>query len=993
MIKHQKAINYIGWILGILTSVLYILCIEPTLSFWDSGEYILTSSKLEVGHPPGAPLFQIFGAFFSIFAFGNPHLVAILLNSMSAIFSGATICFLFWIIVRLLSRFSNKHIGNIIAAIIGSLVFAFSDTFWNSAIETEVYSFSIFLTTLNFWAILKWDSNPNGKWIIFICFIIGLSIGVHLLSILVIPSICLIIYFHYKKGSFSSVIKTLIISCLILALILWGIIPIALKLISINPYIIILTIVILIVALIIFSTYKKKPLLNTSILSLAFFLIGYSTFFVLVIRAKSDTPINEYKPDNAKHLESYLNREAYGKTPLIYGPSYTAMPPKEFKITPQNGIEPIFERQMMMFFPRMWNYNNPNYEAGYTDWVGVNQDTIIIDGAIRSKPSWMQNLKFFISYQVGYMYVRYLLWNFVGRTNDQQGFGDKHQGQWIVGIDKVDKLMKKNIDTTPKYRENKAHNIYYGIPFILAIIGLFYLIGKDVKTSVSLLTLFFFTGLAIVVYLNEYAYQPRERDYAYVGSFMVFSIWIAMGAFCISQFIVNIIRIKKPKYVLPCFILVPALMFANNFDDHNRSYRYSARNFAYSILNSCEENAILFVNADNDTFPLWYLQEVEKIRRDVRIINLNLLNDASYIEKLTNKVYDSYPIKLSAKKNIYNDVYRSVCFVMPNTKNVELKTALEYFYSEKSKMEIGNYTFYSLLSNKLSITINDTTKINFILDQSELSKSTVILYDIIANNLASRPIYFSSYSIDDSFAFKDYLSLEGFSSRLKTEKQKPQNSIVESKVPSVNTKKMYENFKTKYQWRNFNKQGIYYDELHRSIIELFYQQASLLSHCLFLEGYTKESVEIADLILEKIPPKIHQYPYCFAEIALIYEQVNNSRKAEELMYMVIDYFNSQMNYYMNLSDIEKMQNRLEAQKIISSWINLCEITENSGMENLRVLLSDNIFNYLSPFYSICFNQLERLSTNMDYYSSDIDALNQLIDEIDLFAKRYEEKLQ
>ncbi|MFA7082468.1 MAG: DUF2723 domain-containing protein, partial [Bacteroidales bacterium] len=676
MIKYKKTVNHIGWIIGILTSVLYILCAEPTLSFWDSGEYILSSSKLQVGHPPGAPLYQIIGAFFSIFSFGNPKLIPILVNSLSALASGTTICFLFWIIVRLMYRFSNKYISNIIAGVIGALVFAFSDTFWNSAIEAEVYALSILFTTITFWSILKWDEKPHPRWIIFIVFMIGLSIGVHLLSLLVLPAIILIIYFHYRKGTLSGIITTLIISSAIIGITLWLIIPGILKLIGINPTLIIISIAVILGILFTLSLWKKLHLLNTIILAIGFFLIGYSTFFVLVIRAKADTPINEYRPNTAKELTSYLNREAYGKTPLVYGPSYTALPPKDFKIT-EKGLEPIFDRELMMLFPRMWNYNNPNYEIGYVDWAGIPQDTVVIDGIVRAKPSWIQNIQFFANYQIGYMYSRYLLWNFVGKTNDEQGFGDNHRGQWKTGVEPIDEFLGKSTDIQPSHRINKANNIYFGIPFLLAIIGLFYQIGRDTKGWFAVMSLFIFTGIAITIYLNEYAYQPRERDYAYVGSFMAFSIWVAIGSFAISQWLVNLIRVKKPKYVLPCFFLVPGLMFAQNFNDHNRSHRYTAHNFASSILLSCDENAILFVNGDNDTFPLWYLQEVEGIRQDVRVINLQLLNSPEYIEKLRKKVYSSDKIELIAKKEIYNNNDWNICFINPSNKTLELKSALK----------------------------------------------------------------------------------------------------------------------------------------------------------------------------------------------------------------------------------------------------------------------------------------------------------------------------
>ena len=991
MIKHKKTVNYIGWILGLLTSILYILCAEPTLSFWDCGEYILTSSKLQVGHPPGAPLFQIFGAFFSIFSFGNAKLIPILINSLSAIASGLTITFLFWIIVRIMYRFSKRYISNIYAGIIGAFVFAFSDTFWNSAIEAEVYALSILFTAITFWSILKWDEKPHPKWILLITFLIGLSIGVHLLSLLVLPAILLIVYFHYSKPTMPGIITTLLISILSLGLILWLIIPGTLKLISLNPKLIIIIISVILTGLLILSIWKKLPFLNTTVLAITFFLIGYSTFFVLAIRADSDTPINEYRPNTAGRLVSYLNRDAYGDTPLLYGPSYTAIPPKEFKMT-EKGLEPVFERELMMVFPRMWNYNNPAYESGYVEWVGMPQDTVIIDGEIRAKPSEIQNIQFFTNYQIGYMYLRYLLWNFVGKTNDLQGFGNNNSGQWISGIYPVDKFFGKTTISEPKDKRSKARNIYFAIPFLLGILGLFYQIGRDTKGWFALIALFIFTGVAITIYSNEYAYQPRERDYAYVGSFMVFSIWIAIGAFAISQWLVNIIRVKKPKYVLPCFILVPGLMFANNFNDHNRSHRYTAYNFASSMLNSCQEDAILFVNGDNDTFPLWYCQEVEGIRTDVRVINLQLLNNPDYIEKLTKKVYNSDPITLLANKETYNSLNRNICFITPNTHTIELKTALKELYSDNNPIVLHNNKFFALPTNKLFIQLDSTRRIDIALENTEFTKSTMIAYDIIANNISKRPIYFSNYSVDDFFGFDEYLSNEGFVYKLSQEKQKPQDIIVDTKSVRVDSKKMYENLMHNYSWKNFDKKGIYYDELHRSIIEQYAQQTSLLAHTLLSEGDTQKSLAVANLCLEKIPPSIHNYPYVLAELSLAYGQLGDEEKSQDLMETVLQNFSDEMDYYILLSPKNQSQNRLEAQKLIGSWINLCDISEQWELEYLRVLLANRLFDYLTPYVYICSDQLKKLNENPEYYADEIDRLNTLLESIYAFANKYEEKL-
>ncbi|MBP1631028.1 MAG: rane protein [Bacteroidetes bacterium] len=993
MIKYLKQINLIGWSLGILTTVLYILTSEPTLSFWDSGEYISTAAKLQVGHPPGAPLYQILGAFFSIFSFGNLKLIPIMVNSLSAVSAGITVTFVFWIIVRLLDRYSVKHIGNIIAGIVGALTLAFTDSFWNNAIEAEVYALSTLFTAISFWIILKWDEKPNPRYIILIAFIIGLSIGIHFLNLLVIPAIMFVMYFHNRKPSPTGIISTFLSSLLIIGAMIWGIIPGLLKVINLNPSIIISIILGLLAVLIFISQWKRLAYLNFFSLCFTFFLIGYSCFFVLVIRADAGTPINEFKPNNAERLVSYLNRDAYGDTPLLYGPSYTALPPKDFELT-SKGIQPIFDDQMMMFFPRMWNYNNPAYETGYVDWVGMPEDSVIVDSEVRAKPSWKQNLKFLANYQVGYMYVRYLLWNFSGKTNDIQGYGDFQDGQWVTGIEPVDKFIGRDTTTKPHHRESMGNNIYFAIPLILAIIGLFYQIGRDANGFIITSTLFFFTGIAIIFYLNEHAYQPRERDYAYVGSFMVFSIWVAMGAFAISQWLVNIVRVKKPKYVLPLFLAVPALLFANNFNDHNRSFRYTAFNLASSMLKSCQENAILFVNGDNDTFPLWYCQEIEGIRTDVRVINLQLLNNPEYIEQLTKQTYKSSPIKIQASKEIYYDIGRSISLIRPDINYYELNSALKTLYSEKSASSFQGFELYTLPSNKLYLTIGlgEKDTIGFVLENTDLTKSNMMILDIIANNIDDRAIYFSNYSNDDFLGLNNYLRLEGFSYRLSSKLNPPQNLLVETKTGFVDSEAMYDNLMHNFSWKNFNKKGIYYDELHRSVIDLYAQNCSLLAHTLLSEGENEKALAIANLCIEKLPPTIHYYPYTLAEISLVYARLGEKEKAQELMAICTRSFSSEIKYYLNLSPKHQSKNRLHEQKLIAYWINLCDITEEWELEELRVQLADGVFEYLSPYVLSCYEQLSRLKAKPLYYESEIKNLEDLLNDINTFAKKYEEPI-
>lgn len=990
MVKYVKQSNLIGWLIGITASVIYILTMEPSLSFWDSGEYISTASKLQVGHPPGAPLYQVLGAFFSIFAFQSVKLVPMLINSLSAISSGITITFLFWIIVRLLDRFSTKQIGNIIAGIIGALTFAFTDSFWNNAIEAEVYSLSTMISAIVFWAILKWDEDLDSKWLILIGFLLGLSIGVHFISLLTIPTLFLVVYFKKIRPTLSGLVTTIFLSIFGLGLILFAIIPGTIKLLGFN---LILGIILLIIVLgsgILFSHYKSKPLVNTVLLFITYFFIGFSFYFVIVIRADADTPINEYRPNTTEKFISYINRDAYGETPLIYGPSYTALPPKSFKFG-DNNLKPEFDSQMMMFFPRVWNYNSASYEIGYLDWIGEPEDSVVVDSEIRAKPSWKQNLKFLAKYQIGYMYVRYLMWNFSGRTNDIQGFGDNNNGQWKTGIEPIDLMAGRNIVNLPKHRENMANNMYFGIPFLLAIIGLFYQISRDTNAFVFTSILFFFTGIGIVLYSNQYAYQPRERDYIYTISFMVFSIWMAMGAFAISQWIVNIIRVKMPRYILPLFLTLPALMFANNFNNHNRSHRYTAFNFASSMLGTCQENAILFVNGDNDTFPLWYCQEVENIRTDVRVINLQLLNNPEYIESLTKKIYDSKPIKLIANKEIYSDKNRIISFINPNNRRMKLSNAIEDLYSGKEKLEFSNLSFYTMPTNKFYIP-KDKDTIYFNLNNTELIRSTYILLDIIASNIENRDIYFSSYSIEDYYSLEDYLRLQGFAYKLFSKKNPNQDIIIDNKIGIIDTEKMYKNLIHNYSWKNFNRKGIYYDELNRGIIENFAENCSLLAHGLIAENKPEKALIIADLCVEKLPPTIHYYPYALAEIGLVYSLIGEDSKAKEINSLSVNSFSSEIKYYLKLKPRQQAQNRLREMKLISYWLNICDISEDYGLEETRIQYADAIFQHLSSYILTLYEQVYRLKANPYYYEEEISQIEDLISSIQDFAKKYEEPL-
>ncbi len=692
--------NLVGWVAFAIALITYTLTVEPTVSFWDCGEFIATSYKLEVGHPPGAPFFMLLARFFAIFTSNTAH-VALAINMMSVFASAFTILFLFWTITNLARKIVSKNeelninqqIAILSAGFIGAMAYAFSDTFWFSAVEAEVYASSSLFTAVVFWAILKWenvaDEPYSNRWLIFIAYMMGLSIGVHLLNLLTIPAIVFVYYFRKYKVSGKGIFFTSIISIFILAFIMYGIIPGAVQLAAqfelmfVNGFgmpfhsglIFYLAALTALLILGIYYSHKKlKPVLNTFFLGVSVILLGYSTFAVIVLRASANTPMNENQPDNTFALLSYLNREQYGDRPLFYGPYYTAdyLRDEEGNVVsePQytyikykdkyleiNKTNPKYDYdpKQKTLFPRMFSRDEGHVSA-YQNWGGVSAG---------ENPNFLNNISFFFKYQLGQMYFRYLMWNFAGRQNDLQGHGSFLKGNWISGIPFLDMAMVgPQSDLPDSMKNDKTRNVYYFLPFLLGFLGFFYSLKNSEQRFSVIALLFFFTGIAIVIYLNQTPYQPRERDYAYAGSFYAFAIWIGLGVLSIYKFLERKIPAKIALVAaLVLTIPIPTLMATQNWDDHDRSGRYTARDFAANYLNSCEKNAILFTFGDNDTFPLWYAQEVEGIRTDVRVVNLSLLGTDWYINQMRRKAYESEPLAFNFKPEQYRQGKRDAVYL------------------------------------------------------------------------------------------------------------------------------------------------------------------------------------------------------------------------------------------------------------------------------------------------------------------------------------------
>lgn len=708
--KQFKKYNRIaGWAAFAVAAFTYLLTIEPTASFWDCGEFIATAVKLEVGHPPGAPLWMIIGRVASLFSGGDVTTMAMMVNAAAALASAFTVLFLFWSITHIARKLINNiyykgddekrieyPLHDIIiilgSGMVGALIYCFCDTAWFSAVEGEVYSMSSLFTAVVFWCILKWeecaDEKYANRWIILICYLMGLSIGVHLLNLLVIPAIVMVYYYKKYTTTKRGTYIALGISLLLLVVILYGIIPQSVKISAYFDLLFVNTFgmgylsgtmffVIALAAglsfLIWWSQKNKKVLLNTIALGAAVMFIGYGTFAMTVIRACANPPMNENSPDNGFSLLSYLNREQYGDCPLFYGnyynaevedqiPLYTyiAQDGKYVQATKTNP-EYVYDSEHCGFFPRMWSQSQ-NHISGYKSWANIDSSDP------KKRPSFADNMAYFFKYQLGHMYFRYFMWNFSGRQNDIQSHGSYVNGNWITGFDFLDSIRLGDQSNLPdRLKNNSARNVYYLLPLLLGFLGLFAGVNHDQKYCFVIFLFFLLTGIAIVVYLNQTPYQPRERDYAYAGSFYAFAMWCGLGAAGIYAFLRRNAQKIKPMAaavaVSGVCLIVPIEMACQNWDDHDRSNRYTCRDFASNYLESCAPNAILFTFGDNDTFPLWYAQEVEGIRTDVRVVNLSLAGTDWYLKQTMEKKYDSEPVDFIIKADQYAVNKRNVALV------------------------------------------------------------------------------------------------------------------------------------------------------------------------------------------------------------------------------------------------------------------------------------------------------------------------------------------
>lgn len=999
--NYQRLNNIVGWFIFAIASFVYLRTIEPTASFWDCGEYIACADKLEVGHPPGAPLFLLIGRFFSLFAFGDTSKVGMMVNSMSALCSSFSILFLFWTITALARKIVDKTSeltqGKMIAVFgsgaVGALAYTFSDSFWFSAVEGEVYAMSSFFTAISFWAILRWEREADdphaNRWIILIAYLIGLAVGVHLLNLLVIPAVVYIYYFRkYDTITRKGFIITGIISIAILGGIQGGVIPMIVKLAAwfeinavnklgmpFNSGTIIYGV--LLIAGIIwglrYTTQKVKPVLNTIILCFTVILIGYSSFLVLVIRSQANPPMDENNPENAVNLLAYLNREQYGTWPILYGQYFSAPndPRQPYKdgnpvygqnektgkyevIDDRKNSIPNYDPAFCTIFPRMWS-SQPNHITGYKNWSDPGQykkikatDPQTGEPTTIARPTFMQNLGFFFKYQIGQMYARYFLWNFVGRQNDIQGHGNTVDGNWITGITAIDEARLGPQKGLPDGADNnKAKNHLYGLPFILGLLGLWYQIKKDNKNAAVVGFLFLLTGVAIVIYLNQKPFEPRERDYAYAGSFYAYAIWIGLGVLAIFDFLqrkANQVTSAAAATAI-CILAVPAVMAKEEWDDHDRSNRYIARDFARNYLESCAPNAILFTNGDNDTFPLWYVQEVEGIRTDVRVICLELLNTDWYIDQMVHKAYDSDPVPFSFTKDQYRQGKREAVLFHDRKiqGHIPVKELIEFAKSDRreDQLEVASGTFYNYFPTRnVRVPVDSATVVNngtvpkelahrivknidWTISGSYVQKNDLMILDLLAQNNWNRPIYFAATAPASSYLnLAPYLQLEGLAFRLVPIKQNEEESQQETRVAADI---MYKNIMdpNKFRWGGMDKEGVYLDDVFlRSCALNMRQRMGTLATVLASEKKKDKAVEVLDKCIAITPESNVPFDGTMFSIVLGYYQADAFEKGNQLAKKLFNNASSNIDYYYSPefsgkkraqfgSDVERSQEILE----------------------------------------------------------------------------------
>lgn len=997
--NYNKINNLFGWLCFIIATATYVMTAEPTASFWDCGEFIAAAYKLQIVHQPGAPLFLILQKIFSLLAGSDVTRVAYWMNIGSAVSSGATILFLFWTITALAKKTLWKYgeelksttlITIIGSGLVGALAYAFSDTFWFSAVESEVYAMSSLCTAIVFWAILKWDYHADepgaDKWLVFIAYVMGLSIGVHLLNLLVIPAIALVYYFRrYKNPTPSGAVLSLLAGIVVLAVVQYGIIQYLVKfaayfdLFFVNSLGMgfgsgVLVFVLLLAGAltygIIYSIRKVKPTLNLILISFTFIVFGYSSYAMIVVRAKANPALNNSDPDNAFAFLSYLNREQYGDRPLLYGQYFDSQPvdykqgdniyrkgDKKYEVAGRK-FSTEYDRNTLL--PRMYS-DDPQHVGYYRDWMKLGET---------ESPTFADNLGFLFSYQTGFMYARYFLWNFAGRQNDDQGHGNYTSGNWISGIKPIDAMLLGPQDNLPpSISDNKAHNTLFFLPLIIGLIGAFWHFKNNQKDAGVVGLLFFFTGVAIVLYLNQNPLQPRERDYAYAGSFYAFAIWIGLGVAGIASLLSKKMSPKTAGIAATvlCLLAAPVLMASQEWDDHDRSDKFTTRDFAIDYLESCAPNAILFTYGDNDTYPLWYVQEVEGVRPDVRIVNLSLLGTDWYIRQMKDKINQAEPLPLTMGDEKFVQGVRDVIryYDYKFAEPIEMKNLFEVLTSDNDndKVPMQDGTKENILPTKnfritidpaqvlATKTVSESMKdsiaatMDWTYNKNYVTKTELAMFDILAHNDWKRPVYFAVTVPSSNYIGLDkYLYNEGFAYRLLPLKQAATDSTTQE-PELINADRMYDNMLNKFVWGNM-KGAKYLDPETTRMIATIIKSFNTLAGKLYEEGRIEEAKKVLNKSLEVVPEKNYLFYYIlhrYYTADLLYK-VGETQKANQLVKHTSKFISDELSYVGGLSGSRQRFAMNDIQLGVSVLNELLKITEANKQTALHTELQKQFTN-------------------------------------------------
>ena len=924
--NYQRINTILGWSVGLIAGIVYVCTVEPTASFWDAGEFIATSYKLEVPHPPGAPFYLLLGRLFSMLALENVLRVAWAVNMLSVVSSGLTITFLFWTITALGKRWIHTentyaYIRLFASAAIGSLIFTFSDSFWFSAVEAEVYGLSSLFTAVMVWAMLRWEQCKSKerawKWLLFISYLVGLSIGVHLLGLVTIPAIALIYYFkvyghkpyaantHLRNALGAMIVGLLIVGLVMIGIIQWlpgiaaGFDIFFVNSLRLPFYTGIIVFMILcfggLIVGVIYTQVKGLPVANMMCLSLCFILLGYSSYTLILIRSNANPPIDENNPENVLTFLSYLKREQYGDRPLVYGHHFKS------ERASREETEPIYKKGDTRYEIKEWDYQI-NYKPGekmvlpriYSQRHKEEYQAVLGLGEYQ-RPTFTHNLQFLFGYQIGYMYMRYFMWNFVGRAGDEDG------ADWLAPWESFEELPAQ-------WAESKGRNNYWGLPLLLGIFGLLFQSKRDIRGFGFVSALFLLMGLGLVLYLNMPPREPRERDYIYTGSYYAFAIWTGFGLLFIEQYLSKFLKNRVFRLITATLLsLLPVgLMAKENWDDHNRSERYFSVDSARNLLESCDKNAILFTGGDNDTFPLWYAQEVEGVRTDVRVVVLSYFNTDWYIEQMTRPAYESAPLPFSVPLQEYvGGGANDILYVEPN-ENIQGAISLHKYLElvrrgdPRIRIQVGPNKYFNVIPSQNFYINVDTVKVkeyfplhlrdkirpyvDLTLADNYIEKKDLAILDLIASQQWHRPIYFNHTSLQGTkLNIRPYVVQEGLAYRFLP--IEPNYSV---KDRWVNTSKSYENIMQRFSWRSLQNEEIYFSEDYKEFISVYRSMISTVSIALHKEGDTIRAQELFHFALEKMPKKT--FPFDVYSLSFIHAgfAIGENEKATRISTEVLD---------------------------------------------------------------------------------------------------------